>query len=581
MPTRIELRAMEVIPNPNLGWEDWKKFGMAIWRASGGSAEGFVIFDKWSQKSDKYDVDNTKKAWDQITRSAPSRIGAGTIFYYANIAAPGWDGRQSDENQGIHSWDDPDISLLDNRRGELPEFPLQELPEELQPIIERVAHGAGVSNDHVAVPLISISGSLIGAVRRIRASASWSQPMTPWGAVVGSSGDGKTPGLEAIKKALDQVEEEFKSEIDAQRREHDLRDEQAKAAQKAWKKEVDEAVKNKTTLPQKPAAADDPGKFITPRLYTIDVTIERMAELLAARPRGMLLISDELAGWFTNMSRYSGGEDKQFWLICWDGGAYSVERKSAPIAIKVPNLLVGILGGLQPDKLADCFKGAADGMYARFLFAWPSRAPYRPLVENVQEIDNDIVGMFNRLARLDKRDFPRNRIPLSQQATEIFEELRKLVYEEIDTLDGRARDWWAKVPAHVLRLAGTLAFMRWGVSGDKEPEKISVQDVGAALALVLDYFWPHAQASLRQIGLSQHNTDARRVLQWIKATGQQQVSREEVRRNALSRRRDADGTEITLTQLERAGWVRRRVTQTNGRPANCWEVNPQLFGGGA
>jgi hypothetical protein len=81
---------MTVIPNPDLGWEDWKKFGMAIWGATGDAAEGFTIFDEWSQKSEKYNDTNTKEAWDQITRSPPTRIGAGTIFHHANKADPSW-----------------------------------------------------------------------------------------------------------------------------------------------------------------------------------------------------------------------------------------------------------------------------------------------------------------------------------------------------------------------------------------------------------------------------------------------------------------------------------------------------------
>jgi hypothetical protein len=88
-PERVAA-AMAVVPNPDLGWEDWKKFGMAIWRATGGAAEGFTIFDDWSQKSEKYNDTNTKRAWDQITRSPPTRIGAGTIFHHANKADPSW-----------------------------------------------------------------------------------------------------------------------------------------------------------------------------------------------------------------------------------------------------------------------------------------------------------------------------------------------------------------------------------------------------------------------------------------------------------------------------------------------------------
>ena len=94
----------------------------------------------------------------------------------------------------------------------------------------------------------------------------------------------------------------------------------------------------------------------------------------------MLLIADELAGWFLNMSRYSGGTDNQFWLMAWDGHSHVTERVGRP-PIELEHLLVGIAGGLQPDKIAECFKGAADGMYARFLLTWPDKAPNTSLMK--------------------------------------------------------------------------------------------------------------------------------------------------------------------------------------------------------
>src|SRR5262249_54040756 len=58
-------------------------------------------------------------------------------------------------------WNDPDWSILDDRRGELPEFPLDLLPAALKSWIERAAHGAGATSAHVAVPLLGIVSSLI------------------------------------------------------------------------------------------------------------------------------------------------------------------------------------------------------------------------------------------------------------------------------------------------------------------------------------------------------------------------------------------------------------------------------------
>jgi hypothetical protein len=202
--------------------------------------------------------------------------------------------------------------------------------------------------------------------------------MTNWTAVVGFSGTSKTPGIDATRRALSQIERDRRSKIDDLRCAHEGRVEAAKAARALWKKEVESAAKGKvvsldeyrntvTSEPVMPAAATDPGPFVAPRLYVSNVTIERLAVLLEARPQGMLMLSDELAGLFLNMSRYSGGQDNEFWLEAWNGNAYNVERMGRP-PISVDHLLVGVVGGLQPDKLARSFKGDLDGMYARVLF---------------------------------------------------------------------------------------------------------------------------------------------------------------------------------------------------------------------
>ena len=82
-------------------------------------------------------------------------------------------------------WDDPDWSILDDRRGELPEFPIDTLSPSFRERVERAAHGAGVTAAHVAIPLIGIASSLIGTARRVPASRSFTQPMTCWAAILG------------------------------------------------------------------------------------------------------------------------------------------------------------------------------------------------------------------------------------------------------------------------------------------------------------------------------------------------------------------------------------------------------------
>jgi Protein of unknown function (DUF3987) len=300
---------------------------------------------------------------------------------------------------------------------------------------------------------------------------------------------------------------------------------------------------------------------------------------LQARPQGMLMLCDELAGLLLNMSRYSGGQDNEFWLEAWNGGAYTVERVGRP-PIAVKHLLVGLVGGLQPDKLARSFRGDLDGMYARVLFAWPVDPPYRPLTNEVLEVEPEIVNALSRMSDLacgQADDFTPRNVALSPEAVEVFERFRQFQHQSKDALDGREREWWAKSPAHVLRMAGTLCYLGWAMVGGPEPDRIDAEHVQAAIRLIRDYFWPHARASLRQIGLSKRHGNARRVLRWIKANGRDEVSREEVRREALGQSLDADQTQHLLDGLVKGGWMREIATKTPGRMRRRWQVNPLIY----
>lgn len=537
-----------------------------------------------------------------VYRDGPKANGA----HAGEAAANGTDTRRTDgpakpgESEGghrnqervgaIHSWDDPDWSILDDRRGDLPHFPIGILSVPCRGWVERAARGAGATPAHVAVPLLGITSSLIGTARRVMASRSWTQPMTTWTGVVGFSGTSKTPGIDATKRALSQIERDRRSRIVGLRCAHEGRVEAAKVARASWKKEVEGAAEGKvvsleeyrnkvTSEPAMPAAAVDPGPFVAPRLYVSNVTIERLAVLLQVRPQGMLMLSDELAGLFLNMSRYSGGQDNEFWLEAWNGNSYTVERMGRP-PIEVDHLLVGVVGGLQPDKLARSFKGDLDGMYARVLFAWPADPPYQPLTNDVAEVEPEIVNAITRIINLvDEKEVefaPRN-IPLSPGGVEVFERFRQTQHREKDALDGREREWWAKGPAHVLRLAGTLSYLSWAWVGGAEPEQIEVEFVEAAIRLVRDYFWPHSRAALRQIGLSERHANARRLLRWVRAHNRKEISLMDARRDALGQSLDADETQRLLDSLVITGWLRKKSTRTTGRSKHRWEANPKLF----
>jgi hypothetical protein len=482
----------------------------------------------------------------------------------------------------LYNWEDPDFSLLDDRRGELPEFPIEILSGKWQELVQLAARRAGVTPAHVAVPLIAIASGLIGAARRVQASRSWSQPMTIWAALVGASGTGKTPGIDVTKRALTFIDRIRKTEIAKLALEHQTQTEAASAERKLWKKEVEEATGAGLSPPPMPASAVDPGEFVPPKLYVSDATVERMAVLLQSNPRGILRLSDELSALFLNMSRYSGGQDNEFWLEAWNGNSYLVERMGRP-PITVEHLLVGVVGGLQPDKLSRSFVGDQDGMYARICFSWPSEPPYRPLSDDVAEIEPEVVNALLRLIKLPcEGDAFGKMVPLSVAGRDRFEQLRQFLHAGRDALDGREREWWSKVQANILRLAGTLCFLDWAIKDDGSPEPQCVDElfVSAAAHLACEYFWPHSRAALRQIGLSERHASLRRALRWMKATGSTEVSIKDIRRDAMAGSLDAEATLDLVERLVNSGWLLAAPVKPSGpkggKPVRRWRINPLL-----
>jgi Protein of unknown function (DUF3987) len=347
--------------------------------------------------------------------------------------------------------------------------------------------------------------------------------MTRWTAVVGASGTGKTPGIDTIKRALAQIEHDNRSKLGELEQKHKEKAETAKVRLAKWKKEAEEAIDKKNAPPPMPKEAMDPGKFIAPQLHVSNATVERLGELLQARPQGMLQLMDELAALFMNMSRYSGGQDNEFWLEAWNGGSYNVQRVNRS-PLHIDHLLVGLVGGVQPDKLARSFERDQDGMYARFMFSWPPAPDFRPLTDEADEFDPDIINVMtrlDRLAELEDGNLVKRSIELSAEARDEFERLRRWAHREREGLDGREQEWMAKASAHALRLAGTLCLLDWAWGqSPSPPTTIAPEYMVAAIRLVQDYFWPHARACLRQIGLTERHTNARRVLRWLNGQSQ-------------------------------------------------------------
>ena len=110
-----------------------------------------------------------------------------------------------------------------------------------------------------------------------------------------------------------------------------------------------------------------------PRCVINDATPEKVAEILSRDPSGSLMVHDELAGWLDSFERYNSGQSpRAFYLSCWNGGTFLKDRvgkgtRDLNAEIRVDNLALSILGGIQPDRLAAFRDLTSDGLLQRIL----------------------------------------------------------------------------------------------------------------------------------------------------------------------------------------------------------------------
>jgi hypothetical protein len=234
------------------------------------------------------------------------------------------------------------------------------------------------------------------------------------------------------------------------------------------------------------------------------------------------------------------------------------------------------------------------GRPARFLYGWPATPAYAPLSDDIEEVDPLFQSVLTKLIRLpdeaESGQFAPRVVPLSQGARAKFEDYRLWVDRTKRGPEGREQQWLVKSETQVLRLAGTLTFLDWAsldagsgtmglerINAGLEPGKIAERFMADAIELMRNYFWPHARAALRQIGLTDRHRNIRRTLRWIKVHRVQEVSVKDVRREALGHCLDAEQTHDLLHRMVAAGWLRPEKIGTGGRPLERWQVNPKLF----
>jgi Protein of unknown function (DUF3987) len=264
------------------------------------------------------------------------------------------------------------------------------LPEPLREWVKDIAHRQQSPIDYAAIGAMVALSAILGQKLAIRPKRfdDWIVVANLWGCVIGRPSAKKSPALQEVLKPLHRLEFAAKDSYDAEKKEwerdqtlQELKNENAKKnATKAVKDgKIDDAKRFLSFMGE-----DTQAEPLRKRYVVNDSTIEKLGELLAENPNGLLLFRDELYGFLKTINREDHANDKAFHLECWTGlGTYTYDRIGRG-TIDIPNCIESILGCLTPSKIIPMVNVAVnggvddDGFLQRFqMMVYPDDAQFK------------------------------------------------------------------------------------------------------------------------------------------------------------------------------------------------------------
>ncbi|MCK6478596.1 MAG: DUF3987 domain-containing protein [Planctomycetaceae bacterium] len=342
-------------------------------------------------------------------------------------------------------------------------------------------------------------------------------------------------------------------------------------------------------------------RAVAPRVLADDVTPERLFGLLTEQGGRLGILSPEGGIFDLLAGRYSDGlPNLDAFLKAHSGDQLRVDRIGRPAEhLREPALTVGL--AVQPaviEGLADKPGFRGRGLLARFLYSVPKSLVGRRRVDPPPVPAGVTAAYAATVWTL--LDLPADRgqdgeivsraLHFSPEAVEVL--LRFSGEIEPRLAEGgdleAVRDWAAKLPGAVARIAGLLTLAdgadpgsSGGCGGIGGPSTVSREAVERAI-LLGRYLIPHALAAFGLMGTNREKEDSLYLLRWILRRPRDRFTKREVWQETKGGRfQKAEDLDPPLQDLEERGYIRRdQDEQRRGggrRPSPSYSVNPGAY----
>lgn len=325
-----------------------------------------------------------------------------------------------------------------------------------------------------------------------------------------------------------------------------------------------------------------PPEIRAPRLFTGDVTAERLQALLVEHGERMSVLSDEAGIFLIMAGMYSGGmASLDVFLQGHAGTPMRVDRADRCAHIDKPALTFGL--ALQPGVLADVASSRRfrdSGLLARFLFAMPESNVGKRDVRRRQAIPsyvkNDYESRLHNLldGRQQYAGSPRV-IGMSDPAREAWLDFADEIEQQQGERGGleSIADWSSKLPGAAARIAALLELAETGPSA----ESVSLEATANAVELCR-LLIPHAQAAFGLLGGDATDTDAGAIIKWAQEGRRLSFSRRDCQKAMEGRFRSVARLEKAIERLSQSDSARvEKVPNKGAPPTTMIRMNPKLF----
>jgi putative DNA primase/helicase len=534
------------------------------WRDTGGTFEQFRALVEASKPMDAAALFDLRERW-----------GLAEGFHRAA------------RGEAAQDW--PKLELIQSELPPVQAFSEELLPDSFRPLVADVAERMQVPIDYPAVVTVLC---LAGAVNRravIQPKVSdtgWVIVPNLWGGIIAPPGFMKSPVIQAATRPLNLIQTEWRGEHEEALKEYTRAKEEHELRRAAWKEQFKSASKRGNAAPDRPE--DEPEEPKLQRLTVNDATFEALHQTMSENPAGILVIRDELTGWWSQLDRAGREGERAFCLQAWNGDTGHTIDRIGRGTIHVEACCMSMLGGIQPGRLrsylVDALKDGPsnDGLIQRFqLLVWPDTAQDWTYVDRApdQASSQKAADIFHALVAMKAEEPARFRFDADAQ---------ELFVAWLEELENKIRggELHPALVSHLSKYRSlmpslALLFHLAETAGGGNAGTVSLASAKRAAAWC-DYLESHARRVYSCIVTPQLRA-ARELADKIKrrkAGADGCFSCRDVYLKGWSGLDSPEAVKQAAEVLEDAGWVRDVSGESGpfgGRPANRYEVNPGVW----